>query len=239
MARHPGFKGIITDVGGPTANMYGMDCSGPGSRQGCRKKGCLFPKTCQRLPVDHGPQIQLLRALRALPGVRKVFVASGLRYDLILADGHNGAAYLEELLRHHVSGQFKIAPEHIHDPLLQLMGKPNRQTLEDFLNLFEGLNARLEKKRYLTYYFMAAHPGCTMEAMAALRAFAQQRLKVLPEQVQIFTPSPATYSTLMYHTGLDPFSGQPIFVEKRLRGKMDQKAALAKAKPKQPKSRPR
>ncbi|MDA8140400.1 MAG: YgiQ family radical SAM protein [Desulfobacteraceae bacterium] len=224
ISRHPDFKGIISDVGGPTANMYGMDCTRPG----CHKKGCVFPKTCRQLNLDHGPQIELLRALRGLPGIRKVFVASGLRYDLILADRRNGLAYLEELLRHHTSGQLKIAPEHIHDPLLQLMGKPDRQTLEDFIDLFDQVNARMPKKQFLTYYFMAAHPGCTLQDMAELREFARRRLRVIPEQVQIFTPSPATFSTLMYHIGIDPFTGQAIFVEKSLRGKIDQKKMLAK-----------
>lgn len=228
MTRHPAFKGIISDVGGPTANMYAMDCTRPRRQGGCAGKGCLYPAVCRGLKVDHAPQLQLLKALRALPGVEKVFVASGLRYDLILADRVSGAAYLETLLQHHVSGQFKIAPEHIQDSVLELMGKPGHQTLEAFLRLFEKLNRRMPKRLFATYYFMAAHPGCTMADMTALRDFARRRLRIMPEQIQIFTPSPATYSTLMYHTGIEPFTGQPIFVEKGLRGKLAQKAALAK-----------
>lgn len=231
MTHHPDFKGIISDVGGPTANMFAMDCTRPRRPGGCAGKGCLFPAVCRRLEVDHRPQMQLLQTLRNLPGVKRVFVASGLRYDLILADRRAGAAYLDMLLRHHVSGQFKIAPEHIHDPLLRLMGKPGRQTLEDFLRLFEDLNRRAPQRRFLTYYFMAAHPGCTLADMTALRDFARRRLRITPEQVQIFTPSPATFSTLMYHTGIEPRTGRPVFVEKRLRGKLDQKAVLTERKP--------
>lgn len=225
IARHPRFKGIIADVGGPTANMYAMGCSRrPGSA--CSKKGCLFPGPCKRLGADHGPQIEMLRALRAVPGVRQVFVASGLRYDLILRDLRNGRRYLEELLRHHTSGQLKIAPEHIHDPLLRLMGKPGRAALEAFLALFQETNRRLPRGRFLTYYFMAAHPGCGLEEMRALRAYAEKKLRLIPEQVQIFTPAPSTWATLMYYTGLDPFSGAPVFVERRLKAKIAQKAVL-------------
>jgi uncharacterized radical SAM protein YgiQ len=235
LARHPDFKGIIADVGGPTANMYAMTC-GRRSERACADKSCLFPTPCKRLSVDHGPQIRLLQALRAIPGVRKVFVASGLRYDLILADATSGRRYLEELLRHHTSGQLKIAPEHIDDPLLRLMGKPGRDQLEAFLALFEEIDRRMPRRQFLTYYFMAAHPGCTIEQMHALRSYAERRLHLVPEQVQIFTPSPSTFATLMYWTGIDPFSGAPLFVERGLRAKIAQKEILTA---KQPKQRPK
>lgn len=235
--RHPDFKGIVSDVGGPTANMYAMGCGRKSDQPACTRKGCLFPAVCRQLAGDHRPQIELLRALRGIPGVRKVFVASGLRYDLVLDDRRSGEAYLAELLRHHVSGQLKIAPEHIHDPLLKLMGKPGRRYLGDFVRLFERLNRRMPGRRFLTYYFMAAHPGCTHEEMRLLRGYAERNLRLVPEQVQIFTPSPSTYSTLMYCTGVDPFSGQPLYVERELRRKIDQKAALVppsrKKKPRQ------
>jgi uncharacterized radical SAM protein YgiQ len=230
MQSHPAFKGIIADVGGPTANMYAMGCRRP-SRQGpCAKKSCVFPKICKHTSVDHRPQIELLRALRALPGMRRIFVGSGLRYDLILADRASGAAYLEELLRHHVSGQLKIAPEHMQDPLLNLMGKPGRQSLEAFMRLFDETRRRVPHACYLTYYFMAAHPGGTLEDMRALRRYAQRTLHLIPEQVQIFTPTPATYSTLMYHTGLDPFSGREVFVEKNPARKLAQQKELTDKK---------
>lgn len=236
-AHHPDFKGIITDVGGPTANMYAMACGRSADRKACTKKGCLFPATCKQLAGDHQPQIALLRALREIPGIRRVFVASGLRYDLIIEDRRSGEAYLETLLRHnHISGQLKIAPEHIHDPLLKLMGKPGRRYLDDFVRLFERLNRSMEARRYLTYYFMAAHPGCTLDDMRLLSEYADRKLHLVPEQVQIFTPSPSTYATLMYHTGMDPFSGKPLFVERGVRQKIEQKAVLV---PRSQKSRKR
>jgi uncharacterized radical SAM protein YgiQ len=221
---YPDFKGIIADVGGATANMYGIECDRKRDRGACRDKGCLYPKPCRHLPVHHGRQIQLLRALRSLPGVRKVFIGSGIRYDLILSDPDEGALYLTEILRYHISGQLKIAPEHAQDSILKLMGKPGREHLEAFIRLFEELQAKSPQKSFLTYYLMAAHPGCTPEDMQKLRTFAVQTLRLLPEQVQIFTPSPSTYATLMYYTEIDPFSGQKIFVEKNAANKQKQKA---------------
>jgi uncharacterized radical SAM protein YgiQ len=223
---HPDFKGIIADVGGATANMYGIECERQRARQVCRGKGCIYPKPCKHLPVHHGRQIQLLRALRRLPGVRKVFIGSGIRYDLILSDPHDGARYLEEILRYHVSGQLKIAPEHVQDRILKLMGKPGRGHLEAFIRLFDTLRPKSPHKPFLTYYLMAAHPGCRLEDMQKLRTFAIRTLRLLPEQVQIFTPSPSTYATLMYYTETDPFSGQKIFVEKNAVNKHKQKAVL-------------
>lgn len=225
---HPDFKGIIADVGGATANMYGIECDRKRIRGACPDKGCVFPKPCKHLPVHHGRQIQLLRALRSLPGVRKVFIGSGIRYDLILDDHDAGALYLEEILRHHVSGQLKIAPEHVQDHILELMGKPGPERLEAFIRLFDKLRSRSPQKLFLTYYLMAAHPGCTLEDMHKLRTFAIRTLRLLPEQVQIFTPSPSTYATLMYYTETNPFSGQKIFVEKNAVNKQKQKAIFKK-----------
>lgn len=226
MTQHPDFKGIISDVGGPTANMYGAGCNRILTRGACRTKGCLHPAGCNQLAVDHAPQIALLSALRNLDGVRHVFVGSGVRYDLILQDRRSGRRYLETLLRHHVSGQLKIAPEHVSDAVLKLMGKPDRKILEEFLAIFTRVNRLQKKPLYLTYYFMAAHPGCTLADMQALRAYAGRKLRLIPEQVQIFTPTPSTFSTLMYHTGIDPFTDQPLFVEKTLRNRMSQKAVI-------------
>jgi uncharacterized radical SAM protein YgiQ len=188
----------------------------------------LHPQPVQRpAPSTIGPQIDLLSAPCAgFPGVRKVFVASGLRYDLIVADRRHGARYLEELLRHHISGQLKIAPEHIGDALLRRMGKPGRQTLEAFIRLFDQLNRDVPQRCFLTYYFMAAYPGCTEADMIELRRFAEKTLRMTPEQVQIFTPTPSTYATLMYCTGIDPFTGETVFVEKSLSAKVKQKALI-------------
>jgi len=223
---HPDFKGIIADVGGATANMYGIECDRKGVRGACPDKGCIFPKPCRHLPVRHGRQIRLLRALRSLPGVRKVFIGSGIRYDLILGDRENGALYLEEILRYHVSGQLKIAPEHVQEHILELMGKPGRERLEAFLRLFNELRHKSPHKLFLTYYLMAAHPGCTLDDMHKLRTFATRTLRLLPKQAQIFTPSPSTYATLMYYTETNPFSGQKVFVEKNTVNKQKQKSVL-------------
>lgn len=226
-AHHPDFKGIIPDVGGPTANMYGIECARKQKQGACREKSCLFPSPCKHLPIHHGRQVGLLRALRKLPHVRKVFVGSGIRYDLILADDKAGKSYLSELIQHHVSGQLKIAPEHSQDEVLKLMGKPGRSKLEAFLKLFQKASQQNQQKIFLTYYLMAAHPGCDLKQMRQLRAFCLNTLNLLPEQVQIFTPGPATWSTLMHHTETDPFTGQRIFVEKDPQKKIQQKEAVA------------
>ena len=229
--RHPRFKGIISNVGGPTANMYAMACPKMMRAGACRNKSCLFPRTCESVPVNHGPQITLLRALRNVPGVRKVFVGSGLRHDLIVADRKNGRRYLEEIVRHHASGQLKIAPEHVDTQVLALMGKPDRETLAEFVGMFAQVKQKTGANIYLTYYLMAAHPGCTQSHMDALHTFVSRRLKLLPEQVQIFTPSPSTMATLMYHTESDPFSMRKIFVEKSIAGKQKQKTTLTGPRP--------
>lgn len=224
--QHARFKGIIADVGGPTANMYGFECRRKTSKGACPDKGCLSPRTCRQLPVNHRPQLDLLKTLGRLPGVRKVFVGSGIRHDLILADQKWGRTYLKTLLKRHISGQLKIAPEHIQEKVLRLMGKPGQHVLEDFLKLFREVNRQSDAKVYLTYYLMAAHPGCTLADMKALRTFALRKLHLLPEQVQIFTPSPATFSTLMYYTERDPFSGAGIYVEKSAGKKQQQKQTV-------------
>jgi len=223
MANHPKFSGIIADVGGPTANMYGIECSRKRTKGSCTEKRCLFPKPCTQLNINHATQLSLLKDLREIAGIRKVVVASGIRHDMVLADKENGISYLKEVIRHHVSGQMKIAPEHSQPHVLQKMGKPGMETVLKFKDMFyrqtknEGLN------QFLTYYLIAAHPGCTDKDMAALKSFASKELGLLPEQVQVFTPTPATYSTLMHWTGKDPFTGEPCFVEKTIRGKERQK----------------
>lgn len=229
IAAHPQFKGTIPDVGGPTANMYGFECDKKLEQGSCTKKRCLYPKICPMMKIDHGEQIRLLRELRAVKGVRKVAVASGIRYDMILADRKKGMEYLAELVRHHISGQMKIAPEHSEAGVLACMGKPGTDELLAFRDAFQRLNDREGLKQFLTYYMIAAHPGCTLEDMQRLREFCAARLKLLPRQVQIFTPTPSTYSTLMYWTGKNPFTGQECFVEKTEGGRERQKAVLVKA----------
>jgi len=227
LTAHPRFQGIIADVGGPTANMYGFECARKRRQGPCPDRRCLHPEVCRHLRPDHRAQIQLLEALRGVPGVRRVFVASGVRHDLVLADHRSGDRYLDQLVRHHVSGQLKVAPEHVCPEVLALMGKPGPEPLERFRERFLAATADAGKPQFLTYYLMAAHPGCTLEDMHHLRRFAAARLRLVPEQVQIFTPTPATAATVMYATGRDPASGRPVFVERSPRGRAAQKEALA------------
>ncbi|MBN2297806.1 MAG: YgiQ family radical SAM protein [Deltaproteobacteria bacterium] len=238
LARHPLFKGIIADVGGPTANMYGMQCEKAGVKGMCRGSACLFPDVCENMNVDHGPQIALLKRLRHLPGVKRVFVASGIRHDLIMADTEHGESYLKELVMHHISGQMKIAPEHTRDHVLQCMGKPGAGTLVAFKDLFYQLNRAAGKRQFLTYYLIAAHPGCTLDDMKQLKTFASKELRTNPEQVQIFTPLPSTISGVMYYTQTDPFTGRALFVEKD-RAKRQQQKDIIVAKKRIGKSRVR
>lgn len=223
LTQHPDFKGYISDLGGPTANMYGFECTKKRTRGACPDKRCLYPVVCPALKPDHKPQIELLHQVRALPGVKKVFVASGIRPDLLFADGANGERYLREITENHVSGQLKIAPEHTEEKVLAKMGKPGSAALLRFKETFDRLSRAAGKPQFLTYYMIAAHPGCTEADMLRLKTFASRRLHISPEQVQIFTPTPSTYASLMYYTELDPFTRQPIFVEKDPRRKERQK----------------
>lgn len=226
LVAHPAFKGIITDVGGPTANMYGYECAKKLHQGACQKKRCIFPSLCPLLPVNHRPYIELLRALRRIPGIRKVFIASGLRHDLILQDQKFGKPFLKELCAHHISGQLKIAPEHSEPTILQLMGKPGIDKLLQFKHLFEELNRQTGRRQFLTYYLIAAYPGCRMHHMLQLRNFCQRQLRITPEQVQIFIPAPSTYAAVMYYTERNPFDGKPLPVEKSLKAKQKQKEVL-------------
>jgi len=223
MAQTPGFKGYIQDLSGPTANMYGYECEKKLNHGVCDHKRCVFPEICPQLPVDHSPQTRLLQRLRYIPGVKKVFVASGLRYDLLLADKRHGNKYLREIVRYHVSGQMKVAPEHTEDNVLDMMGKPSSRDLLEFRRRFFQETKAAGKKQFLTYYLIAAHPGCTERDMWKLKDFASRELNIHPEQVQIFTPLPSTYSSVMYYTELDPWTKKPIFVEKELGKKIYQK----------------
>jgi uncharacterized radical SAM protein YgiQ len=226
IASLPRFKGALLDVGGPTANMYGFECARKDTKGSCTDKRCVFPKVCSGLRVDHSRQISLLRKLRKIPGIKRVVVASGIRYDMILADRAHGDRYLQEVVQHHVSGQMKIAPEHTEDSVLNAMGKPGKSELLAFRDRFYKLTKKAGKPQFLTYYMIAGHPGCTQQDMKKLKKFAAQELHASPEQVQIFTPTPSTYSTLMYWTEQDPFTGKPCYVEKSARGREQQKQAL-------------
>ncbi len=223
LTRHTHFKGYINDLGGPTANMYGFECHKKLAKGSCADRRCLHPLVCPALKVDHQNQLDLLKEIRQLKGVKKVFVASGIRYDLVLADRSHGEDYLREIVEHHVSGQMKIAPEHTQGHVLNLMGKPGSDTLLRFKEKFDRFSEEAGKNQFLTYYLIAAYPGCTEKDMLNLKQFASQKLRVNPEQVQIFTPTPSTYASVMYYTEMDPFTRQPVFVEKDPRRKERQK----------------
>jgi len=223
LAAMPDFRGIIQDAGGPTANMYGFECAKKLKSGVCIKKRCLYPEICNQMKVDHSQQIELLRRLRQVKGVRKVFVASGIRYDMVLADQAHGHNYLRAVVRNHVSGQMKVAPEHTENNVLRHMGKPGDDNLLRFKGMFEQMTAEAGKPQFLTYYLIAAHPGCSEEDMRRLRLFTSQKLNIHPEQVQVFTPTPSTYSSLMYYTEMDPFTGEKLFVEKESGRKERQK----------------
>jgi len=227
----PGFNGIINDIGGPTANMYATGCEKMQLHGKCLKKDCLFPTTCKKLNNNHNPQIELLRNLRKIKGIKKVFVASGIRYDMIIDDNIAGAKYLEELIEHHISGQLKVAPEHTELKVLNLMRKPSIQYLEKFKNQFDIMNKHKKKDQYLTYYLIAAHPGCHYNDEMKMKRYISRELKIHPEQVQIFTPTPSTYSTLMYYTEMNPWTGEKLFVEKNLGEKEKHKQAITKKSP--------
>ncbi|MEQ4487254.1 MAG: YgiQ family radical SAM protein [Dehalococcoides mccartyi] len=232
LAGYPDFKGYIQDIGGPTANMYGFECEKKLKEGACADKRCLYPQVCPSLKVNHHKQLEMLKKVRTVTGIKKVFAASGIRYDLLLADRQYGEQYLKELVQHHISGQMKVAPEHTQATVLNKMGKPGISGLLRFKELFDRMNKRFNKEQFLTYYLIAAHPGCTRNDMQKLRQFTRDNLKMNPEQVQIFLPAPSTYSSLMYCTGLDPFTKKPLFVEKDPKNKEQQKnIAVAKETP--------
>lgn len=221
------FKGIINDLGGASANMYGYECDKKINHGTCTHQRCVDHKRlCRQMKVDHSRLINLMRSVRKIRGVKKAFVQSGIRYDIIAKDKEHGETYLKELVNHHISGQMKIAPEHTEDRVLTLMGKPGKQSLIDFKKLFDKVNGTKENKKYLTYYLIAAHPGCDIKDMKNLKNFTTHELRINPEQAQIFTPTPGTYSAVMYYTELDPKSKKPIFVEKNMTKKEEQKAIV-------------
>jgi uncharacterized radical SAM protein YgiQ len=224
--RHPMFRGTVSDVGGPTANMYGFDCVRKAKEGACRERSCLFPRACPALKPDHRPQLELLRELRSLAGVKHVFVASGIRPDLVAADRACGEEYISAIAKHHVSGQLKLAPEHVVTHVLECMGKPDVKALMEFKRKFDAASRKVGKRQFLTYYFIAAHPGCTESDMRELKRFAERELNLQPEQVQIFTPTPLTAATCMYYTGIDPISGRKVYVARGLGEKQRQKDIL-------------
>ncbi len=225
----PAFKGYIHDVGGPTANFRVPACRKQRKQGACRRRQCLTPKPCRHLDVDHTDYLTLLRKLRRLSGVKKVFIRSGIRFDYLLQDADQ--SFIEELCEHHVSGQLKVAPEHAAPQVLACMGKPPRHVYERFAGRFGATNARLKKRQYLVPYFMSGHPGAGLSEAIELALFIKQTGQV-PEQVQDFYPTPGTLSTCMYYTGIDPRDMTPVLTAKRPRDKAMQRALMQYSHPK-------
>ena len=221
LAKSPGFKGTISDVGGPTANMYRMRCTRPDVEAKCRRLSCIHPTVCKLLGTDHAPTISLLRSARAVRGVKRVHVASGVRMDLAARDD----AYVEELAKHHVGGHLKVAPEHTSDVVLTAMKKPPQHTFEAFAAKFAAASERAGKEQYLVPYFIASHPGSTVDEMISLALFLK-RSGYRPRQVQDFIPAPMDVATCMYHTGLDPMTLEPVPVAKKLKDRAAQRALV-------------
>ena len=222
--KYKDYKGIISDVGGPTANMYGYECNKKLKLGTCDHQRCVdATHLCSSMKIDHSRNINLLRQVREVEGVRKAFVASGVRYDFITEDKKHGMTYLKEMVKHHISGQMKVAPEHTQQHVLELMGKPGKQTLIDFKKMYDKMNAEEGKQQFLTYYLIAAHPGCEEKDMHELKRFTTDELQMNPEQAQVFTPTPSTYSAVMYYTEMDPKTRKKIFVEKDTQRKERQK----------------
>ena len=223
------FKGYIHDVGGPTANFRQPSCEKQLTRGVCKNRQCLFPKPCPNLKVDHRDYIKLLKELRDIPKVKKVFIRSGIRFDYVVADKSD--AFLEELCRYHVSGQLKVAPEHVSDDVLTLMGKPENSVYQEFVKKYNKMNQKIHKDQYLVPYLMSSHPGSRMKDAVELAEHIRD-LGYMPEQVQDFYPTPSTISTCMYYTGVDPRTMQPVYVPKNPHEKAMQRALIQYRDPK-------
>ena len=224
----PDFKGYISDVGGPTANFRHPSCAEQLRRGMCPHRACLCPEPCPHLNADHSDYLRLLRRLRTLPGVKKVFVRSGIRYDYLLED--RGSPFLAELVQHHISGQLRVAPEHCVDSVLDFMGKPRIGVYEQFLDRYRRLNERAGKEQFAVPYLMSSHPGCTLHDAIALACWLNKK-RAQPEQVQDFYPTPGTLSTCMYYTGLDPRTMADIYVPRSPEEKRMQRALLQWRRP--------
>ena len=229
LTKEPDFKGYIHDVGGPTANFRAPACQKQMTKGVCPNKQCLFPKPCERLQADHSDYVLLLRKLREIPGVKKVFIRSGIRFDYLLADKKQD--FLRELCKYHVSGQLKVAPEHVADQVLKYMGKPSNQVYQKFMKEYEKMNQNLGLKQYLVPYLMSSHPGSTMKEAIELAEYLRD-LGYMPEQVQDFYPTPSTISTCMYYTGYDPRTMQPVYVPITPHEKAMQRALIQYRDPK-------
>ena len=223
MTEDPAFKGYIHDVGGPTADFRQPSCEKQLTKGVCQNRQCLFPEPCKNLTADHSDYVALLRKLRKIPKVKKVFIRSGVRFDYVMAD--KSPAFLQELVKYHISGQLRVAPEHVSDQVLRYMGKPSHQVYERFLKAYEKANAKTGQKQYAVPYFMSSHPGCTVKDAVKLAEYVRD-LGFTPEQVQDFYPTPSTLSTCMYYTGIHPLTGEKVYVPKDPHEKAIQRALM-------------
>ena len=223
MTKDPDFKGYIHDVGGPTADFRQPSCQKQLTKGVCQNRQCLFPKPCGNLQVDHTDYVSLLRKLRKVPGVKKVFIRSGVRFDYVVAD--KSPVFMQELVKYHISGQLRVAPEHVSDQVLHYMGKPSHQIYQTFLREYDKANEATGKKQYAVPYFMSSHPGCTIKDAVKLAEYVRD-LGFTPEQVQDFYPTPSTLSTCMYYTGINPLDGKSVYVPKDPHEKAIQRALM-------------
>ena len=223
MTEDPHFKGYIHDVGGPTADFRQPSCEKQLTKGVCTNRQCLFPKPCKNLVADHRDYVALLEKLRKIPEVKKVFIRSGVRFDYVMAD--RSREFLYELAEHHISGQLRVAPEHVSDQVLHYMGKPEHRVYEEFLKAFDKANKRTGKKQFAVPYFMSSHPGCTMKEAVKLAEYVRD-LGFTPEQVQDFYPTPSTLSTCMYYTGIHPLTKEPVYIPKDPHEKEIQRALM-------------
>ena len=229
MTRSPRFKGYVHDIGGPSANFRIPSCGKQMKVGACQHRQCLFPDLCPSLIVDHSDYFELLRKARMIPKVKKVFVRSGIRYDYLLADP-KAREYLKELCQHHISGQLKVAPEHVAKQALHYMGKPQAEVFDRFRKMYQEVNQELGRNQYLVPYFMTSHPGCGLSDAIELAEYVRD-LGFQPEQVQDFIPTPGSISTAMYYSGIDPLSGQDVVVVKAPEKRSLQRALLQYKKP--------
>lgn len=228
MTHDPDFKGYIHDVGGPTANFRHKSCVKQDKYGVCTNKQCLFPEPCRNLKVDHKDYVELLRKLEAVPGVKKVFIRSGIRFDYVMADSND--EFLKELCEKHISGQLRVAPEHVSDNVLRMMGKPQNSVYEKFIDRYKRVNAKTGKQQYVVPYLMSSHPGSTLKEAVELAEYVRD-IGYMPEQVQDFYPTPSTISTCMYYTGVDPRTMKPVYVPHNPHEKAMQKALMMYRKP--------
>lgn len=222
------FKGYIHDIGGPTANFRNKACKKQDTLGACKNKQCMFPSPCKNLIIDHKDYLNILRKVRALPGIKKVFIRSGIRYDYLIHDKNN--EFFEDLCKHHISGQLKVAPEHVCDKVLHVMGKPSRDVYDRFSKKYFDINKKINKKQFLVPYLMSSHPGSDLKAAIELAQYIKT-MGYIPEQVQDFYPTPGSLSTTIYYTGFDPLTGEKVYVPKSPKEKSMQRALLQFAVP--------